>query len=330
MRTETIEYVFRALGSFNPVPRVNSAGTWASVSCPLAPFTHGGGRDKNPSFMVNVEHGASPCKCLSCGFSGSVRQLLAEVRRYGGIDANVFEDLDFLVVLEAARHYGAVARQGLVKTLPPELLANLDTYHPYWEQRGIDRATARKWRLGYDPESRRALLPFFDLSGDLVGVVGRDITGHELKKYLVQPEGFDRANYLYGEHRLTGKESMLFLVEGMLDAVSASQYLSSEVGVVALGSALPTDAQLRRLRLLTDKELIVGLDRDDAGQRGALQVRRALSGVVKVTIVDYGAFKDANEAGADIVAIVANRRDPVLSGILEQLSGMTRSRQMSG
>lgn len=322
MRASTVEHVLRTLGSYNPVPRLNSAATWGSASCPLAPWTHGGGRDANPSLMVNVEPGGSVSKCMSCGFVGGMGKLAREVHHYGGIDAATLEDLEYLILLEESHMWQMADHEGLTKPVPETLIANIDTWHPYWESRGIDRPTARKWRLGYDGDAQRALLPFFDLDGNLVGVVGRDVTGKAQAKYMVLPTGFDRARHLYGEHRVTGKEEQLLVVEGYLDAVTASMHLPPTTGVVALGSAIPSDEQVRRLKMLTNGKLVIGLDKDESGERGALRIQRKLTGSVKLGRVDYGEYKDANAAGAAIVEILNQQQNPVFDSVVARLTAI--------
>lgn len=315
MRPETVATVLEALGSYHYVPKLNSAGTWGAASCALAPWTHGGGRDRNPSLMVSVEPGPSAAKCMSCGFSSGMLGLVNEVHRYGGINDDTLEELRYLILLEETRHYAMLEKEGLRPEIPQSYIHNLDTWHPYWEDRGFTKQEARHWRLGYDPEGKRALIPFFDFDGILRGVVGRDITGWSGAKYKVMPEGFDRAEYLYGEHRITGAEKRILLVEGYLDAISASRYVDSDTGVVALGTAIPSNEQVRRLGMIADEEVIIGLDNDKTGQLGIAKLQRMLTGSVMLSTITYGDHKDANEAGEKLKDILAARHDPAFGDL---------------
>ena len=281
MRPETVRTVLQTLGSYHSDPKLNSAGTWGAASCALAPWTHGGGRDKNPSLMVSVEPGISSVKCMSCGHSGGMLSLVNEVPRYGGITDETLEELRYLILLEETKHYIMLEKEGLRPEIPASFVDQLDNWHPYWKERGISRSEARSWRLGYDPEDKRALIPFFDFEGILRGVVGRDITGFGVPKYKIMPQGFDRANYLFGEHRITGKEKRILLVEGYLDAITAARYVDNDIGVVALGTAIPSKDQLRRLALIADEEIIVGLDNDSTGQLGIAKLQRNLAAKVR-------------------------------------------------
>lgn len=327
MRAQAVETVMMALGSYNPTPNVNSAGAWGTVSCPLAPFTHGGGRDKNPSMMVSVDEGRSHAKCLSCQFSGGVRSLAEEMYRHGGITADELEDLKYFILLEETKHYEQLKMEGgLQPEIRGSMIEDLGRRHPYWTtERGLKAATIRSWGLGFSYEEMRALVPFWDLSGSLVGVVGRDVTGESDRKYMIYPAGFDRGRYLFGEHRITGREEAVLMVEGYMDAVTASEYLPENIGVVAVGSAMPTDEQLRRVALLAP-EVILALDSDVSGTIAAAKSRRKLGPRVKLSTIDLGAFKDADEAKGAVLGMLLNRRNAVTGPLEERMKEVVSRR----
>jgi 5S rRNA maturation endonuclease (ribonuclease M5) len=322
VRVEAVTTVLRVLGSFNPEPKVNSAGTWGAVSCPLAPWRHKG-RDERPSMMVSVEPGRSHCTCMGCGFNNGMLSLAQEVHALGGIDDHTLSEIGYLITMEEARLWARLERDK--PDLPESLLSDLDQWHPYWEERGVSQVEVRRWRLGYSSEHQRVLIPFFDFHGNLHGVVGRDITGMRADKYRVFPSGFDRARYLFGEHLISGDEERLFVVEGYLDAIAARRYLDPAIGVVALGTARPSDEQVRRIAMFAGDEVIIGLDRDDAGMFGAAKLERMLKGKVRLSKIEYGTFKDADEAGAALPGIVASRAGGLFDGLVARLTTLVRS-----
>ena len=318
------------LGSYNPSPKMNSEGTWGMVSCPLAPVTHGGGRDKNPSFAVSVGPGVSYGKCFSCGFQGGMLALIRQAKDYGLVTEQQASDLIDYALVEERRSLGKVV-EGQAKDweppqIPYDLIDDLGRTCSYWsDERGFDRHTQRSWNLGYSEERQRALVPFYDYNGTLVGIVGRDVTGESAQKYYIYPKGFDRTLYLFGENRVSGREDAILLVEGYLDAVSASRYLPPQIGVVALGSASPSEMQMRKLTLLA-REVILGLDNDTAGSVGTAKAVKLLGGKVRLSEIDYGDYKDADEAGPAIVELVEKRKDVLLSGLLDVLRPLTQRR----
>lgn len=312
----------RVLGSYNPHPNANSAGSWGAVSCPLAPWTHRG-RDEHPSMMVSLEPGISTCHCMGCHFSSGALGLAKEVHRYGGIDDETLKELTYLIVLEETRHWEQLARDK--PDLPTSLVADLDQWHPYWEERGISHDEIRRWRLGYSADDKRVLLPFFDFEGNLQGLVGRAVRRRTKPKYRIYPEGFDRARYLFGEHLISGAERQLLVVEGYLDAIAARRYLPAEIGVVALGTARPSDEQVRKIAMFANEEVISGLDKDDTGLIGSAKIERLLAGRVRLSSIDYGDFKDADEAGEAIVGMIEQRCGQLFDDALSRLAAIART-----
>jgi len=320
VKASAVTEVMQELGSYNPHPKVNSMGDYGALSCPLAPWTHGGGRDANPSMMVSIGEGMSWTTCLTCSFNGSVKSLVWEVHKYGGIDRERADDLSYFITLQETQHYEQLRRQGITATpIHQDLLDSLNKEHPYWsETRGLDRSTIREWGLGFYWPEMRATIPFWDMGGSLVAVVGRDVTGESKSKYKVMPSGFNRGEYLFGEHRVTGKEDSLLVVEGYMDAIKASMYLPTGMGVVALGAAIITKEQARRLAVLTD-HVYLALDSDKSGELGAARVRKALGSKVRLTALDLGWYKDIDEVGAELPTVLAEGKEAVYAPVKDSL-----------
>lgn len=314
MRADAVEMIVTAINRESDNFRVQSHGRWAVMSCPLAPWQHPSGHDSKPSFSISVEEGRSWCKCFGCGFTGSMRDLLNAAEGYGAISTGDAVELRYYVAMEEAKHYKLLEDRGIRPELDQDLIRSFNKPHPYWEERGYDDALRADWGLGFSPEENRAMIPFFDMNGELIGAVGRAM-GKELPKYRVYPEGVDRSSFLFGEHRVTGEETAILLVEGYLDTVSASKYLPAGMGVLGLGSASPSEAQIRRLMMFSN-EVIVGLDNDQAGIIGKMKTLRLIGQRARVSEITYEGVKDADEAGARLPEFVG-KRTPLLLSRLE-------------
>lgn len=318
--------VLQTLGSYHPHPKPNSEGSWGAASCPLAPWQHKG-RDEHPSLMVSLEPGRSIATCLGCGFSSGLLGLAKEVHRYGGIDDGTLKELTYLIVLEEAQHWRHLERHK--PDLPAVLVDDLEQWHPYWEERGFDHDDVRRWRLGYSAEERRVLIPFFCFEGNLRGVVGRDITGLRSDKYRIYPEGFDRSRYLFGEHLVSGNEDALLVTEGYLDAIAARKHVPASLGVVALGTARPSDEQVRKIVMFANGEVIIGLDPDSAGMIGATKLERLLRGRVRLSRIDYGKYHDAAEAGPALPNLIDERKGGLFEGVISRLADIAEEDESS-
>jgi DNA primase len=172
----------------------------------------------------------------------------------------------------------------------------------YLKERGISRATAVRFGLGYAPDEWTGLLdhlsakgfsdgeieksglfrlnrsnnrydlfrdrlmfPIIDQMGHIVAFGGR-IMGEGMPKYINSPETqiYTKGQVLYGLNLAKkSKAGHLLLVEGYMDTISLHQ-AGVDCAVAVLGTAL-TEAQVRLMRRYTN-EVIVGFDSDRAGQ----------------------------------------------------------------
>ncbi len=327
MQLEKASKVLQALGSYiwDLSEKVNSEGSWSMCSCPLAPWTHqGSGRDYNPSCSVNVEAGVSMCHCYSCGLSAPLSSVIRQVHGHGGIDADTSNQLLLYVENEANRGFTLVENV-YTPDLPTFFTEYLSRPHQYIYDRGFTDEDIAKWQLGYSDDVERMLLPFYTSDGTLQAIVGRDVTGQAAMKYMIYPKGFPRSKFLFGEPFLTGEEKTILVVEGYLDAVKASKYVPEGVGVVAIGTAIPSDRQLRKIISLAP-EICLGLDNpstDAAGLKGFNKAYAYLSQRCDVSKLDYRQFKDADEADAKLSVIFEHRdrnlATTALSGLLDDL-----------
>ncbi|PKY10723.1 DNA primase [Acidithiobacillus marinus] len=177
----------------------------------------------------------------------------------------------------------------------------------YWQSRGLNSDTIDRFELGYAPpaasflsqrlgrddHTRKALIgaglvssredhsvydrfrdrvifPIRDGRGQLVGLGGRSLDGHE-PKYLNSPEGplYHKGQVLYGLYqareglRRTGRA---LLVEGYLDVITLHQ-AGLDYAVAVSGTALG-ESQLQML-FRAAPEVLLCFDGDGAGRKAA-------------------------------------------------------------
>ena len=306
----------------------------------LCPFHH----EKTPSFSVNSEK--QFYYCFGCGASGNVYGFLMEM-----------ENMDFV---EAVKELAARAHI----TLPePERSAQVmaaerqkarlleihkkagrfyydvlqsqqgENARAYMQKRGMQPNAARKFGIGYAPDSRHALydfltqsgysvedlrlsgliladktgegyhdrfrnrlmFPIFDAQARVVGFGGRILDKGE-PKYLNSPETplFSKSRNLYGLHLAkASKRKEFILVEGYMDMFSLYQAGFHNV-VASLGTAFNQEHARTLKKYASD--VILLYDSDEAGTNAALRAIPVLveNGIrVRVTQVPDG--KDPDE-----------------------------------
>ncbi|MBW9250030.1 MAG: DNA primase, partial [Acidithiobacillus ferriphilus] len=122
----------------------------------------------------------------------------------------------------------------------------------------------------YDRFRGRVIFPIRDGRGQMVGLGGRSLDGHE-PKYLNSPESalYHKGRVLYGLHQAkegVRRAGRVLLVEGYLDVITLHQ-VGVDYAVAASGTALG-DSQLEMLfRAAT--EVLLCFDGDNAGRNAA-------------------------------------------------------------
>lgn len=145
-------------------------------------------------------------------------------------------------------------------------------WHPYLEQRGIQRQTAAWFGAGYYGGSGllrgRVVFPIHDERGELVAYAGRTMDGRE-PRYLFPP-GFPKSQVVFNLHRALESAArqggVAIVVEGFFDCLKVHQ--AGYGNVVALMGASISDRQSELLDTYF-RELVVMLDGDDAGRRAS-------------------------------------------------------------
>lgn len=145
-------------------------------------------------------------------------------------------------------------------------------WHAYLERRGIERATAAWFGVGYYAGSGflrgRMVFPIYDEGGELVAYAGRTMDGRE-PRYLFPP-GFRKSQVVFNLHRAVESAArqggVAIVVEGFFDCLKV--YQTGYGNVVALMGASVSDRQVELLDTYF-RELVVMLDGDEAGRRAS-------------------------------------------------------------
>jgi|Deesub1362B_J571_1020462.scaffolds.fasta_scaffold00123_34 DNA primase len=124
---------------------------------------------------------------------------------------------------------------------------------------------------------RRIVFPITSIRGEIIAFGGRVVSEEQLgPKYINSPESpiFKKSSELFGLYQAKDevkKKGYVILMEGYLDVLTSHQFGLTNT-VAPLGTSL-TEAQVRRLKTLTDKVLLV-FDSDEAGLKAS---KRALA-----------------------------------------------------
>ncbi len=323
--------ILEVISEFVPLKR---AGRGYMGVCPFH-------NDKGPSMSVSQEK--QLYHCFGCGASGNIVGFIMKIRNLDYIDAIKYlgeragikiedeiqdpqklkyealrNDL-FQINIEAARYFLSN-------------LFNIRRALEYFEKRGIEERTIKKFGLGYSLDSyeglykylknkgfkeefilkagliskkenrvydrfrNRVMFPVYDIKTKIIGFGGR-VLDNSKPKYLNSPETpvFFKGTNLYGLNFVikSGLPEYIIVVEGYMDCISLHQHGVTNT-VASLGTAL-TIEQAKLLKRYC-KNIFICYDSDAAGQAATLRGLDILAQVgCEVKIITIPSGKDPDE-----------------------------------
>lgn len=226
---------------------------------------HGNHKDqaRNPTASLNWKK--LTYKCLGCGSGGGLLWFIATCRRTSSTDArkwlegatgtgNTLMGMGELLAYFDAL-YTKTDRYEPIPTYSERVLAPWEWRHPYMEEiRSVPEATQDRFRIGWDPEFDRIVIPHF-WDGRLVGWQTRRLADDGSPKYLSSPE-FPRDQTIYNYDYMAQE---VVLVESPLSVLRHEHHSHLEA---TFGASI-TERQIRLLQ--KHPKVVLWMDNDKAG-----------------------------------------------------------------
>jgi len=252
------------------------------------------------AFHANLERNVF--HCFACGAGGNVLDFVAAMEQCSVREAALRLQERRLCGAQQGPPAGPPFRPGEIKLVtkkrevlnpPLEFSLTLDGGHPYLVQRGIDRATADHFGVGFfgggGLMSQRVAIPIHDDGRRLVAYCGRAIDGSSPRYRF--PAGFQKSRVLFNYHRAqaTGSHEVI-LVEGFFDCMRVHQ---AGFSCVALMGVQLSEAQ-KQLLVGGFRRVVLLLDGDETGRVASGRIARALAPVTQViqVLLDEGVQPD--------------------------------------
>ncbi len=280
------------------------------ISCLLAPFTHRGGTDANPSCSISFGNGTSTVHCFSgaCNFQGGFSQYLSMYNQYR--EGDIAEIVNRIAYIERGdpsakldssmkRYEQKIARNREVankmEAWSEEELAifTKEDRASFRAARGISLEAYEKFGLLWDGRNNRVVIPIRRFDGALVGCTGR----HWCQKCAAKEKhdehpkyynywNFPKARFLFNEN-LLDKKKPVYLVEGVFDVIRmASVGYGNTVAI--MGSNISKE-QAHKLRSFGQAVTLI-FDGDSSGRHGTMraidQLRRGVLALKEVSLPD--------------------------------------------
>ena len=287
MRPAAITDFLKALGVFPPVSQ-NRTG-WIVSSCPLAPWTHAGGIDQNPSFGVKIEAGDPFANCFSCGWHGALSTLVLELKRRDAAAVLGPGQLhQAMLLLDEAENEFELSldapdiEQLVDQPQGPHVFADwwLDSFAgwrqvaaavAYLAERGVAPGIADRLDLRFDSEEGRICFPVRDFKQRLVGLHGRALDPKTEPRYRMYTYQHQNNPLHWLGESWVDLDRPILVVEGPFDLASCLRVYGNTVSPLFACSSF---AKLRRL--IDASDWVTLLDRGVGGDNGRQKISAGL------------------------------------------------------
>lgn len=284
------------------------------TNCPF----HKGGQERKPSFGVNGE--IDRCHCFSCGWSGTIEEMISELYGYqdegkfgkrwlikrfntveietrsnimegfNGRDNNNFTSMDITDANSSVSIFKQHMRRDKASKRYSEGITDeeLDKYryiHPYMYERGLTDEIIERFDIGYDRERKEITFPVRDIEGRCVFIAGRSVQS----KFFRLPKGKDKPVY-QGYRFISGHYKTAFITESFLNCLTCWKYDKPAMAMIGTGN----QKQYEILNKLPVREYILAFDPDEAGRKATERFRKNVHGKIIKELV-YTDNRDIND-----------------------------------
>jgi hypothetical protein len=263
-------------------------------SCPI----HKGGQEMKPSCGIttrDIKQGdklikAGTVHCFTCGYVASLEEMISTL--FGKEDMGVFGiewlKRNFLTVqydnrpeLKFDFERNKSKEEKELKYVSEEELDSYRYIHPYAYKRRLTDDIIDFFDVGFDDsfiitskdgkeyKYQCLTFPVRDITGGTLFVARRSVTS----KFFYYPNGVEKPVYgVYELSKIVPYPNEIIICESMLNCLTCWVYGKYAVALNGTG----TQQQIEQLRKLPCRKFILGLDPDDAGNRGREKLKKAL------------------------------------------------------
>lgn len=273
------------------------------TNCPF----HKNGQERKPSFGVNGE--IDKCHCFSCGWSGTIEEMISElygyqdegkfgkrwlIKRFNTVEIetrpNIMEGFN-------GRPSDIYNRNRRNNICDNEYNRDCDRYigeleldkyryiHPYMYKRGLTDEIIERFDIGYDREREEITFPVRDTEGRCVFVAGRSVKS----KFFRLPKGLDKPIYCADKFR-DGAYRTAYITESFLNCLTCWKYNKPAMAMIGTGNK----KQYEILNKLPVREYILAFDPDEAGRKATERFRKNVHGKIIKELV-YTDNRDIND-----------------------------------
>lgn len=258
----------------------NASGSDANALCPM--HEHITGRqDNNPSWWINIEGGQHIC--FSCGYKGSLLQLVCDVNGFYKTTFGVTEYdytagrvwLSTVASISIDKMADILAKLPQYIQAPPKPVAMSEARLALFveppvealEARNVSQEAATAYGVLWAAQSRTWVLPLREPESNTL--LGWQEKGTVERTFKNRPVGLTKSKTLFGIG--TQNEDLVVVVESPLDCLRI--HSAGISGAVAICGSSPSEDQVKLLRY--SNKIVVAFDNpniDNAGRKASKEM----------------------------------------------------------
>lgn len=236
------------------------------VTCPY----HKEGNEKKASAGISTRDGTF--HCFTCGTVRNFTQVIAYCLGYGD-DGQ--KGKEWIINNTESNEMNTRLLNNLlnrnnnqIQFISEEELNGYRYYHPYMYQRKLTNEIIEKFDIGFDINTNSITFPVRDRQGRCLFVARRRVD----YKYFHYPSGAEKP--LYGIYELSKDCKSLIICESMFNCLTCYVYGKEAIALNGTGS----NNQIEQISKLNVRVIYLGLDNDEAGDKGSFRIYNALKG----------------------------------------------------
>jgi hypothetical protein len=285
------------------------------IQC-TCPF-HKDGQERRPSCGIttnDIRQGdklvrAGTVHCLACGYTGTLEETISRLFGYNdlGVFGTAWLKKNFLTVqyeerdsLDLDLSRGRKTGSDTIKYVSEEELDSYRYIHPYMYQRKLTDDVIEMFDVGYDDcfvlqsqDGKETMykcvtFPVRDITGGTLFIARRSVD----TKFFNYPAGVEKPVYgIYELSQIKPYPTEVIICESIFNCLTCYAYGKYALALNGTG----TIGQYEQLKKLPVRKYILGLDPDDAGNRGRAKLRKYLgdSKIITEYVIPEG--KDIND-----------------------------------
>lgn len=253
------------------------------VTCPF----HKNGQEKKASCGISIKDGT--VHCFTCGTVKSFTQMLSYCLGYNDNGEKglswIINNVEYDKLEQRSLPFNLNREKEEITYVSEQELDSYRYYHQYMFDRKLTKEVIEKFDVGFDIKNNSVTFPVRDINGRTLFIARRRVD----YKYFNYPSGVLKP--LYGVYEMNKSDKSIILCESIFNCLTCYVYGKEALALNGTGSK----EQIEQISKLNVRSIYLGLDNDEAGNRGSIRIYEKLKNRFIFYRMIFPVGKDIND-----------------------------------